>query len=206
MFSQPRLPSCFQLVVHPDALFLETLNDLANRVQHPRTEYEALVSTALLRKLLLDSPTLVDVINRERRLKIRYLANVRPPAWKLVGGEPPVAYAIEDGFDPETAFRAEPARLSRDQLLSQIVALYRGQEITVRDLLVYAAHTAGGVHFDPPRTDQERAAQALGEQMRVGGHPAGIRTLLAVGRVVVRALEPLRQRVTADYERDRPTN
>jgi hypothetical protein len=116
-----------------------------------------------------------------------------------LGEEPPTAYAVEDGFDPATALIGPaPTKVNRDQLLSQMVAVYCGQEITVKHLLRYAAHTAGGVHFDPPKTAEERAAEALSEQMRVGGHPAGGRTLLALGRVVVRALEPLRERVALD--------
>ena len=112
-----------------DALFLATLEDLAGRVDRPLTEYEALMSSPLLRKLLLDSPTLSDVVNRERRVKVEYLANVKDPVWKIVGGPPPVAYAVEDGLDPATAARAEPAMVNRDRLLSLMVAVYRRQEI-----------------------------------------------------------------------------
>jgi len=185
--------------VHHDALFLATMDDLRNRVTTPRTEYEALMSSPLLRKLLLDSPTLVDLVNRSRMVPVEYVINARPPIWKQLGEEAPTAYAVEDGFDPATALVAPaPTKVNRDQLLSQMVAVYRGEEITVKYLLRYAAHTAGGVHFDPPKNDQERAAQALSEQMRVGGHPAGGRTLLALGRVVVRALEPLRQRIALE--------
>jgi hypothetical protein len=184
--------------MHHDALFLATMDDLRNRVAASQSEYEALMSSALLRKLLLDAPTLVDLVNRSHRVPVEYVVNARPPVWKLLGEEPPVAYAIEDGLDPATAHAPVPKTVNRDQLLSQMVAIYRGQEITVKYLLRYAAHTAGGVHFDAPKNDQERAAQALGQQMRVGGHPAGVRTLLALGRVVVRAIDPLRRRVAQE--------
>jgi hypothetical protein len=190
--------------VNHDQLFIETMNDLKSRVDAPRSEYEAIMSSALLRKLLLDSPTLVDLANRSRRMSIEFVVNGRPPIWKALGEEPPTAYAIEDGFDPETALvKPLPMTVTRDRLLSSMVAVYRGQEITAKTLLRYVANTAGGVHFDPPRNDEESAAHALAEQMRVGGYPAGMRTVLALGRVVERALGPLREQV--EREIGRPT-
>jgi hypothetical protein len=76
-----------------------------------------------------------------------------------------------------------------------MVLVHRGSEITVRDLIRYVAHSAGGVHFGPPKKEAEKAAQSVAYTMTVGGYPAGSRTLLAVGRIVVRGLESLRARV-----------
>lgn len=78
-------------------LFLETVDDLSARLQRPGTEYDAVMAAALLRKLLLDSPTLSDVVNT-RRLKIRYVVNGRLPVWKELGEPPPTTYAVEDGL------------------------------------------------------------------------------------------------------------
>jgi hypothetical protein len=139
--------------VDHSTLFLETLDDLGARLQRPRNEYDAVMAAALLRKLLLDSPTLPDVVNTQR-LKIGYVVNVRPPIWNEPGEPPPTMYSVEDGFDPETALVVPvPKTVSLDGLLSQIVAGYRGQEVTAKDLVKYVAHTVGGVHFDPPKTD-----------------------------------------------------
>lgn len=177
----------------------ETLADLESRVVRPRSEYEVVMTAPLLRKLLLDSPTLVDLVNRERGLRIFYVVNGRLPIWKELGEPPPVAYAVEDGFDPTIGLRVPiPTEVNRDGLLSQMVAFYRGHEITVKHLIRYVAHTAGGVHFDLPGNEQEAAAQGLAREMAVGGYPAGSRTLLAVGRVVRRGLEPLREVVERD--------
>jgi hypothetical protein len=81
--------------------------------------------------------------------------------------------------------------MKRDALLSQMVMVYRGQELTAKDLIDYVAHVAGGVHFKAPKTQEQAAAQALASQIAVGDYPAGTRTLFAVGRVVARALAPL---------------
>ena len=179
-------------------LFLETVDDLSARLQRPGTEYDAVMAAALLRKLLLDSPTLSDVVNT-RRLKIRYVVNGRLPVWKELGEPPPTTYAVEDGFDPETALRlAIPKTVSRDGLLSQMVGFYRGQEVTAKNLIDYLAHTVGGVHFDPPRTEAERSMQALAASIRVGNYPAGTLTLFAIARVVLKGLAPLREQVERD--------
>jgi hypothetical protein len=171
--------------VHPDHLFLDTLTDLDNRVQKPRSEYEAVMTAPLLRKLLRDSPSLVDAVNRERRLKIRYVVDGRLPIWMELGEPPPYAYAEEDGFDPDTSLiQPVPMEVTRDLLLSRLIMVYRGQEITVKNLVRYVAHVAGGVHLYAPKNEQEAAVQSLANEMRIGGKAAGTRTLLAVGRVV----------------------
>ena len=183
--------------MHRDLLFLETVRELRSRGARP-SEYDVVSIAGLLRKLLLDSPTLVDVVNKERRLDITYVVNAREPDWKLFG-EIPLAYAIEDGFDPRTAIAAvQPLPVRRSQLLSRGVLAYRGHELTVRDLISYTANTAGGVHFDPPRNEREAAVQAVATFMRVGQYPAGGKTLLAVGRVVAKGLQPLVARIELD--------
>lgn len=159
------------------------------------------MTAPLLRKLLLDSPTLVDLVNRERRAKLSYVVNGRVPFCKRLHEPPPTAYSTEDGFDPETAAHGTPTAVSRDGLLSQMVMVYRGREITARDLIRYVAHSAGGVHFGPPKTEEEAAAQSVARVMTVTGYPAGSRTLLAIGRVTMRALEPLRVQVEHDVSR-----
>lgn len=125
-------------------LFLETVEDLRRRSSNARSEYEAVISALLLRKLLLDSPTLIDVANQEPRIKITYVVDARPPIWKQLGEEPPVAYSEEDGFDPESGLISPmPVEMKRDELLSQVVMVYRGHELSVRDLIDYVAHVAG---------------------------------------------------------------
>jgi hypothetical protein len=47
------------------------------------------------------------------------------------------------------------------------------------------------------REGQESLADAA-QQYAIGGYPAGLSTLLAIGRVVVLGLEPLRHQVQRD--------
>lgn len=111
-------------------------------------------------------------------------------------GVAPRSYAIEDGFNPETTIlRAEPKEVKRDELLSHLVIVSEGQFITVKDLIPYVSHVAGGVHFGPPKDEKEKALHSLATQMYVTGNPAGTRTLLAIRRVVSKGLQPLRLRL-----------
>src|SRR6516225_2666286 len=55
-----------------DELFLFTLEDLEQRVELGRGEYDALMAAWLLRKLVLDQHPLIHEANRSRRLKLRF--------------------------------------------------------------------------------------------------------------------------------------
>jgi hypothetical protein len=159
--------------MHHDPLFIETLADFRRRAQRGVSEYEVVMVAALLRKLLLDSPTLVDLVNRQRREKIEYVVNGRPPVWKILNEPPPVAYAVEDGLDEPPPFGV-PVALDRSGLLAHVVLAHRGSEITVRDLIRYVAHSAGGVHFGPPKTEAEKAAQPVAHTMPPVAIPLGV--------------------------------
>lgn len=186
-----------------DFLFLATLDDLEKRLRRGLPEYDVLGIAGLLRKLLLDGVPLVDQVNRDRGLKIRYRANVRKPTWMLAGtSPPPVFWSREDGFDPDSVQTpVEVAELTRDQLLSQVVMTFQGHELTVKDVVLHAANVGGAVHAGRPRDEKQRALSALAEQMHWGGYSTGVGILLAIGRVVLRGLRPLRERVALDVGR-----
>ena len=86
-----------------DELFVRTLADLRRRLERGRQdEYEAMGIAGLLRKLLIDGQSLVDQVNRDRRLKITYRttlpASMRDPDYEkgeVVPGLPPLFRAFE---------------------------------------------------------------------------------------------------------------
>ena len=62
-----------------DSLFVETLEDL-HRSIYTMDEYAVLRASHLIRQLLLDGGnSLVNQVNRTRRLKIEYLIALDPP-------------------------------------------------------------------------------------------------------------------------------
>lgn len=127
-----------------DQLFISTFEDLEVRLKS-QEEYEILMIAGLLRKLLLDKTPLVDQVNRERRQKIRFIVNDR----SVPTDEPiPEFWSVEDGFDPNTCVPhlCRPIEVTKDQLLSRPVLMYRGNVITVREFVLHATHVQGAVH------------------------------------------------------------
>jgi hypothetical protein len=184
--------------MEPDSLFIETLADLDGRLKPAIEPYRILMSAALLRKLLLDSPSLTDQVNRTWRLKIRYTTNVSDPVWKIVGGPAPVFWSIQDGLDPATALTAaQPADLTRDQFLARPVMVANGVEFTVRDVIAQVAHISGAVHSGSPKNPKEALLAAVSADIQVGGYDPSVRTLQAIGRIVTRGLTPLRDAIEA---------
>lgn len=181
------------------SLFLRTLDDLKTRLGSRFDEYDVVLSSGLLRKLLLDSPSLVDEVNRKHRLKLRYRVNARPPLWQLTESPPPAVWMAQHGFDPDLALTAvEPLDVDRDGLLKRNIAWYEGRWVTVKDLIRYTAHVAGGVHRYPPGAPGEEALVKLAGEIRVGACDPGVRALQAVGHVVAKGLQPLKVLVDAE--------
>jgi hypothetical protein len=178
--------------VDRDRLFLETLRDLEARSAGGATEYEVLRSAVLLRQLLLDQSPLLHQVNRDRKIPITFRANIREPIWKIAGSPPPAVWAKQDGLDPETALAvSEVADLDLPAFLSQVIIISGGVELTVRDVIRQVAHVLGGVHAGSEREPVEHALAAVSASLRILGLDPVIRSLEAVGRVVVRALRPL---------------
>ena len=55
----------------------------------------------------------------------------------------------------------------------------------------------GGVHAGSPKEEKERVLHAINGTLAIGGHRASLRQLQAIGRVVLKGLEPLRIAVAA---------
>jgi hypothetical protein len=180
--------------VDAEVLFIKTLEELERRAQPENEAYDILMVSALLRKLLTDG--LTEAANRDRRIKIRYVANDYP---NLASVLPPSAgvtfWSLQDGFDPETSDIVRPVEVSRDGLLARPVMTVLGEQVTVKDVVRYLANKAGGVHLSGPDDSKQRALAELDSTMELGGTPPVIRTLLAISRVVLRGLEPLRVQI-----------
>lgn len=177
-------------------LFLETLAELQRRIAPGGGEYDVLMAAGLLRKLLLDESPLMDQVNRQKKLRIRFRANCGGPS-RVIIEDRPVFWSQQDGFDPETGLvrRGGPTKLTKDQMLRCVVLLTRGHEITVHELIDAVAHVEGAVHAGKPHGPKEEALAAVAQEIRVGGLPPATRALLAIARVTLRGLEPLRSAV-----------
>jgi hypothetical protein len=185
--------------VNRDTLFLRTLDDLGRRVEPGVDEYEVLLIAGLLRKLLVDSPRLVDEVNRSRGVRIPYVINARRPIWELAGSPAPVFWSIQDALDPDGALtRPEPKEVSLDELLGTVVMRVRSESITVKDVILHTANVVGAVHAGEARKDVNRLLEKVADELSIGDFRPDVRSLLAIGRVVLRAMAPLRERIESE--------
>lgn len=172
-----------------DLLFLRTMEDLERRVMRPkRDEYELLAIAALLRRLLLDAEPLVDLVNRTRRLKIRFRTMYPATMTEVDLPEPPLPGA-------NTPFPIGTKTVTKGEFLSRFAAFIAPYEYKVKDLILYGANIAGGVHAGLPRNDREATMMAGSETVRIFGLDPSIYELVGIGQVIVKGLAPLYQQV-----------
>jgi hypothetical protein len=189
------------LKVDRDQLFVQVLKDLEIRSTDPgQTEYELLRIGSILRQLLLDQDPLLYQVSRPREVPIRFGVNAFKPPWKMIPGFPqPTFTSVQDGFDPLTAVphMVLVEEVALEDLLQRVVMTIGERDVTVKDAIRQVAHVSGAVHAGAPRQEIEHAMASVSDSLQIGGFDPVIRTLCAVGRVVVRALTPLRDEILA---------
>ena len=176
-----------------DNLFLNTIKDLQTKIES-NDAYEILMATALLRKLLVDANPLITEVNRTRRLKILFTVNDRPIPTNEMGL---VYWSTQDGFDPDTARISQPITVNKDGLLKRPSMIIEGKVITVLDIIKFICHYQGAVHVGKqnPAEAKQELLKKVEETVTVGGLPGALRSVCAIGRVVLKGLEPLKQEV-----------
>jgi hypothetical protein len=183
--------------VTADELFLQTLDDLRERVKLGKGEYDLMNAAWLLRKLLLEGEPLVHAVNRSRGLKIRYRLNDIAP--------PPDAehWHAYDTFYPDPWPESRPIDVKHDAFLRRVILVASRERITVHDLIDFIAHHYGAVHASPAEDAKTKALRddAWGRRVTMvegqysGQYSGPVYALRAVASVVLVALEPLAQEV-----------
>lgn len=179
--------------MNTEELFIRTLQDLRTKIES-NDPYEILMASALLRKLLIDDSPLMNQVNRKFKLKINFIVNDRQLP---IITEGLALWSIQDGFDPDTSVPhlSNPVTLDKDGMLKRPVLIINGAVITVLDLIKFLSHVQGAVHSGNPKEVKEKILKEAESALTVGGMPAGIRTVCAIGRVVLKGLYPLSQEI-----------
>lgn len=199
-----------------DRLFIETLDDLAERARWQSSEYALLRAAGILRELLLDGSPLVQQVARPGRPKPVYRARRRKPD---LSGEP---WFWLGGIDPEHPVAPEHPNADRlgeligpveamdlkDLLAVQMICL--GPEgrraggalryLTVRDMIRYHAHVSGGVHHGKAEEPQHLALEQFPIRIGYGTIPIELMAIASITPVVLRGLQPLREAIEKDLE------
>ncbi|MEV1290038.1 hypothetical protein [Micromonospora sp. NPDC049679] len=180
-----------------DRLFSYTLRDLERRTA-ATDEYDVLMSTALLRKLLLDQARLMDQVNRRYRLELRFRISGVSPLEESIWANNPMFWSIEDALDPESPFAYAPYDATRDQFLARRLMRFGGSWITVRDVIDQLANIEGAVHIGKAKHERHTALQAAGKFYSRDQLPGVVSQLRLIGRITVRGLRPLHDAVVAE--------
>ncbi len=71
-------------------------------------------------------------------------------------------------------------------------------EYTLREIVLFEANVMGGVHAGSPKNEKEQALRQINDVISVGGYSSSLRQLKAVGRVILKGLSSLREKVESD--------
>lgn len=180
------------MIMDKEKLFICTVDELKKK-SHSIDEYDIIHISLLTRRLIWDNFSLVDQVNRDRRIKVIY---------KVKQGELPDEYttiwSVADGLDPATSRPGlKPlVELNKDAFLATKVMKANKQFLTIKNILTYTGFVAGGIHPGSPKSEKDEILTKLSENLFIGGLPAGLSVVRAIGRVVVTALEPIYLSIT----------
>lgn len=148
---------------------------------------------AWMRQLLLDATPLVDIVNRELRLRIRFEVNTLPESITADLTTSQGVVHLGAGLSPALTRLGTPTRsLTRDQFLQEPILLTGFERITVRQMILWAANEAGGVHYDPQDGGTTLVLNRLMRAMDTPENPVLASTIIGIARIVRDGLEPLR--------------
>jgi hypothetical protein len=143
-----------------EQFFLRTVDDLIKRYDS-KDSYETLKIAGLLRLLLLDNPCLIDIINKEYRLKLEYKARDVRVKFKKYSKDAPSVAASVSLYAGEGNQSEAPSKV-RNAFLKLPFGAVDGQWSTVEDVILYCANKAGGVHYDqslPTKPGQQKVLE-----------------------------------------------
>ena len=183
-----------------DELFLHTLEDLEEHTAPGASEYEVLMSSGLLRKLLLDGgQSVVDQVNRRRQLPITFWIN-EPGEYenKILSDGPSLGRS--QMVDPNTALvTGNSVTVNRDRFMGRRMVVNRGIEYSVADVIQATANVSGGIHAGVGKKERLRVLGQLDSELQIGGVGAVVRALPPIARVIRRGLDPFWLRVRQDH-------
>ncbi|MGN2634596.1 hypothetical protein ACTD5D_30935 [Nocardia takedensis] len=187
-------------------MFIETVEDLRRRCDLRATEYDMVQASGLIRRLLIDGTALWYQVNREFKMRpivewmsVRSLVRAKTAENVRVAGlalDPVMAKAFlavnfrerehTDVFGEATKSGDFETFLSA-KVMDRPLPGESPQVATVRDLVKHYANREGGVHYD---SSGKRANEFL-EQVRGFADEDLRMMIIACGRIIVRALEPM---------------
>jgi hypothetical protein len=180
--------------------------DPADLLEHRLTFLERLIqerrilgvydAAAAIRQLLIDQHPLVTVVNRQRRIPIKFEVNEIPSyLTERLEEEHRVLYLGPALSPTRSNLGAGTRLLNRDQFLQVPVLLTAWRSVTVRNFVKFAANKAGGVHFDETVDETTESLNALMRAVDNEDFPVFANTMATIAEITVRGLQPLREQI-----------
>jgi hypothetical protein len=175
-----------------EELFVRRFDDLVLGLK-ARDDYEVVKVGAILRQLLLDDTPLIHNVNRQHRLKLRFIVN---DIWSKELPIQPDVHFVASGLDPSMLALASGTKsISLDQFLGLEILKSKTNKFTVRELIKYAANKAGGVHHGDTLDSKEAELLRTLEKVGALGFSAMTLGLRSISRITLTTLAPLRRAI-----------
>jgi hypothetical protein len=165
---------------------LRSILELQQRVAATDT-FNLLQAAAILRRLLLDASPVIHLANKGHRASLRFPVVDEHRTRNVDLG--PVFTFIN--FCPDFAATDEIGLLSLDKLLATAVLRDNERNFSVREVIKVCANLKGGIHFDQPESQEEKALIGLDKKYLVFFSEASIATLPSIAWSVIAGLRPL---------------
>ncbi|SNS58381.1 hypothetical protein [Rhodococcoides kyotonense] len=176
-------------------LFLHVCDDLHHKTRVERSEYGLIRASGLIRQLILDADPLAHQMNRLYRVGALKFEAIQEDIHRFdsLSVGPPDSRLVM-GLHPSHHPSPERARLFKlREFLAIECALVEREVVTVRDIIDYAAHIAGGVHNGVANSALEKHLEKLSKQIQSVMNTDTIGMyMMTIGEVVLDGLHPLR--------------
>jgi hypothetical protein len=178
-------------------LFLIRYRQLQECIENQTLESMLLLSQAL-RQLIVDGGRLVDILNRDYRVTLRFVVGMSSEervAEMRALNLPEASLHFLGMFPPN-----EPRKnLNIDQFLKFPVAKYENNHFSVRTIIKTCANRLGGVHAGDAAKDsvEESQVRRFGDVLSNLGMHHAFASLILIAGVTSSGLRPLVDKVTA---------
>ena len=184
-----------------EGIFINTFLDLKERLDK-LTEYDLLRASGLIRQLIVDSNSVVEQVNRNYRIKIRYRVTQRfdPPTARIrPDGKVLNAWIGVTFIFPGTEGKSFEF-LTKDEFLKYELLHYTDYNFNVLDIVRICAHKYGGVHLSKITDKRDQALHIASEGFYFNDSPNVYHCVYGIGKVCIEALELLKDEIIEKYK------
>lgn len=202
--------------------FLETIAELKYRTRWDASPYDAVMTTGLLRKLLLEDRNpernLTDALGSGdgpyritgswvdgRPVNSSILVNEHPDGHRFWGNRFSYAGVLEQARKFGMSDMRPPlAELTRAQFRDLVVVEAGPRSWTVENVIHYAGYVVGGVHAGKAGSDDQKELEQLDKEPTLGNWSLMQQTLIGIGQTTVDAMRPVVERLERRKDPHRP--